>query len=95
LEYKANLFTGKSNDFFEGTEYSPKVLRQMNEDSFHGFPESVTAFQQDGYITHIKGGDGIRSQLNIPGYYKGYHGEFQFMKGSDGIINHRFFQPYK
>ena len=84
--------SSQTSDFFEGTKYSSKVLGQMNEDSFHGFPESVTAFQRDGYITYIKGGDGLtRTQLNIPGYY----GEFQFMKGPDGIINHRFFQPYR
>ena len=97
-----NPWTGKelesnnTTDFFEGTKYSPKVLQQMNEDSFHGFPESVKAFQQDGYITHITGGDNvIRTQLHIPCSYKGYDGEFLFLKEPNGIINHRIFQPYK
>jgi hypothetical protein len=84
-----NPWTGKSNasqssqtnDFFEGTEYSPKVLDQMQLDDFHSFPESVKAFQDDGYVTPITGGDGIvRSQLRIPGSYKGYTGEFTFIK---------------
>jgi hypothetical protein len=67
----------------------------MQLDSFHSFPESVKAFQNDGYITIIKGGDGInRTQLNIPGSYKGYDGVFQFMKETNGLINHRLFKPY-
>jgi hypothetical protein len=94
---KSNASTvGETSDFFNGTKYSEKVLQKMNEDSFHGFPESVKAFQQDGYITHITGGDNvIRTQLHIPGSYKGYDGEFLFLKEPNGIINHRIFQPYK
>jgi len=66
---------------------------QLND--FHSFPESVKAFQNEGYITPIKGGDGlIRPQLNIPGGYKGYNGTFQFMKEPNGIINHRYFKPF-
>jgi hypothetical protein len=86
----------QTEDFFEGTKYSQKVLNQMHEDSFHGFPESVKAFQHDGYVKPIIGGDGItRSQLHIPGSYKGYNGEFLFMKEPNGIINHRIFRPFK
>ena len=96
---KESPWLGNSNqqnsDFFEGAKYSNKVLGQMREDSFHGFPESVKAFQENGYMTTIKGGDGIiRTQLNIQGSYKGYNGEFQFIKEPNGIINHCFFQPY-
>lgn len=67
----------ESSDFFKGTRYSEKVLNQMQEDSFHGFPKSVEAFQQDGYTTIVTGGDKInRTLLHIPGSYKGYDGEF-------------------
>lgn len=97
-----NPWTGKTNatnnrtDFFEGTQYTPKVQQQMHEDSFHGFPESVKAFQQDGYVKPVIGGDNImRQQLHIPGSYKGYQGEFLFLKEPNGFINHRIFQPYK
>jgi hypothetical protein len=31
-------------DFFNGTNYSDKVLGQMQEDNFHSFPESVKVF---------------------------------------------------
>jgi len=96
LTPKYSDINGSNADFFEGTKYSQKVLDQMKLGDFHGFPESVRAFQHDGYVTTIRGGDGIiRTQLNIPGSYKGHHGVFQFMKGPDGIINHRFFQPIK
>ena len=68
----------------------------MQEDSFHGFPESVESFQQDGYTTEIIGGDGIkRTELHIPESYKGRDGEFIFLKEPNGKINHRIFQPYK
>ena len=62
---KTSIFN-KTTDFFEGTNYSSKVQRQMYEDSFHGFPESVKAFQQYGYTKLIIGGDGIvRIELHI------------------------------
>ena len=34
--------------FFEGTSYTPKVLKQMRGGvgEFHSFPESVTAFER-------------------------------------------------
>lgn len=67
----------------------------MQEDSFHGFPKSVEAFQQDGYTTIVTGGDKInRTLLHIPGSYKGYDGEFLFLKEPNNIINHRIFKPY-
>ncbi len=85
----------ESMDFFEGTRYSDKVQSQMYKDDFHGFPESVCAFQDNGYTILITGGDGIvRMELHIPGSYKGYDGDFIFIKEPDGIINHRFFKPY-
>ena len=62
-----------------------------NEDN-HSFPECVRAFENDGYIEIIKGGDGIyREKLNIPGSYKGHDGVFEFIKEPSGDINHRFF----
>ena len=85
-------------DFFAGTRYSPKVVTQMRvvgkdglPDS-HGFPESVKAFQADGQLSKVTGGDGlVRDLLKIPGGYKGKEGFFEFIKEADGEINHRFF----
>jgi hypothetical protein len=83
-----------SEDFFDGTKYSDKVKLQMRQGDFHGFPESVEAFQRYGEVTTIIGGDGkIRQKLEIPGSYRGMPGKFEFIKESDGTINHRFFRP--
>jgi len=81
-------------DFFAGTKYTEKVIQQMKQGDFHGFPESVKAFQDAGKVTKIKGGDAItREKLEIPGGYKGREGKFEFIKESDGTINHRLFRP--
>ncbi|WFS63381.1 hypothetical protein LF599_04235 [Pseudodesulfovibrio thermohalotolerans] len=61
---------------------------------YHSFPESVTAFGENGVVTQITGGDGIvRSKLQIAGEYMGKKGVFEFIKEPDGIINHRLFVP--
>lgn len=56
-------------------------------------PESVKAFQSDGVLKSIEGGDKvIRQSLLIEGNYNGKHGWFEFIKEADGTINHRFFE---
>jgi filamentous hemagglutinin len=66
----------------------------MALDKFHAFPESVTGFQNAGQVTKITGGDGVvREMLIIPGEYGGKKGVFEFIKESDGLINHRLFRP--
>jgi filamentous hemagglutinin len=56
---------------------------------------TARAFQGSGYTIQITGGDGIvRYELHIPGSYKGYDGEFIFLKEPNGSINHRIFKPY-
>lgn len=90
---------GAARSFFEGTRYTPKVLKQMRggPGEFHSFPESVTAFETSGTVRSITGGDGVvRQMLEIPGSYtdaKGviHDGVFQFIKEADGAINHRLF----
>jgi RHS repeat-associated protein len=88
-------------EFFEGTNYTPKVLLQMESGvgEFHSFPESVTAFENEGAVRTITGGDQIaRDMLEIPGSYRSaggnlYDGVFQFIMEADGSINHRLFVP--
>jgi RHS repeat-associated protein len=92
--------------FFDGTRYSTKVQWQASmggpggkfgPGEFHGFPESVTAFENFGTTSSLTGGSGATYQmLSIPGSYLSsegdwYEGEFQFIKDSTGLINHRFF----
>ena len=82
--------------FFENTRYTGKVERQMLNNDYHSFPESVTAFEKNGQVIQIIGGDGIkRSKLTIPGWYRGKNGVFEFIKEPNGDINHRLFSPFK
>ena len=66
---------------------------------FHSFPESVTAFEDSGPVTTITDSNGAQFQmLRIPGSYQTtggawYEGQFEFIKDSNGLINHRFFNP--
>ena len=81
-------------DFFEGAEFSDKVLSQMKTDSYHGFPSIVENYQSAGTIEFIMGNDGkIYQKLSIPGFYNGTDGVFEFIKDANGIINHRLFRP--
>jgi filamentous hemagglutinin len=83
-----------ADDFFAGTKYTDKVLGQIKTGDLHGFPESVKTFQGAGQVTKITGGDGVvRDMLKIPGEYRGKKGVFEFIKESDGAINHRLFKP--
>jgi filamentous hemagglutinin len=83
-----------ADDFFAGTNYTDKVLNQINTGDLHAFPEGVTTFQGAGQVTKITGGDGVvRDMLTIPGEYRGKEGVFEFIKESDGSINHRLFNP--
>jgi RHS repeat-associated protein len=82
------------SDFFAGTKYTDKVIGQMKAGDNHAFPESVKAFQDDGVISKITGGDGIeREMLKIRGEYNGKKGYFEFIKEPNGDINHRLFRP--
>ncbi|MEW9899032.1 hypothetical protein ABWL39_10420 [Chitinivorax sp. PXF-14] len=66
----------------------------MKQGDFHAFPESVKGFQDAGQLSKLTGGDGVvRDMLKIPGEYKGKQGVFEFIKESDGSINHRLFRP--
>lgn len=83
-----------TKDFFAGTSCTEKVLSQMGHGDFHAFPESVKAFQKAGIVKKIIGADGAAGEmLSIPGGYKGREGTFDFIKESDGSINHRKFEP--
>jgi RHS repeat-associated protein len=84
--------------FFEGAEYSPKVLRQMKNsaDVFHAFPESAAGYATKyGRYTVEYGADGNKhSWLRLVGSYGGHKGVFEFTKDLNGVINHRFFNPF-
>ena len=90
----AGVAAAQRADFFTGTKYTDKVLNQIRRGDLHAIPESVAAFQGSGQVTKITGSDGItRDMLQIPGEYRGRLGVFEFIKESDGTINHRLFRP--
>jgi hypothetical protein len=66
---------------------------------FHSFPESLTGLESSGSVSIITGGDAAKyKMLRIPGSYQStggtwYEGEFQFIKDSNDVINHRLFVP--
>lgn len=73
-------------------KYINKVLSQMKKGDFHGSPESVKAFEADGIVTTIKGGNGVtRQMLKIPGGCSDKKGFFEFIQEADG--SHRLFRP--
>ncbi len=81
-----------AKSFFEGTTYTPKVLKQIASGDNHAFPELVRDFEKHGVVDFIVGGDGIaRARLSIPGTINGKAGVFEYIKEADGSINHHFF----
>jgi len=85
-----------AENFFDGTQYTPKVLKQAASGDYHGFPQSIDAFSGSGTVTSIVGGDGVtRLKLTIPGAYNGQAGVFEYIRNPDGTINHRLFVPNK
>jgi len=93
---KATNSTGvvTAQNFFDGSQYTSKVLNQAASGDYHGFPQSVDAFSGNGTVTQIVGGDGVtRWRLTIPGSYNGQTGVFEYIRNQDGTINHRLFVP--
>ncbi len=76
-------------------KYTEKVQRQMNSGDYHSFPDEVTSYGELAKAEKIKGGDGVfRMKYEIPGWYDGKEGVFQFIIEPDGITcNHRLFIP--
>jgi hypothetical protein len=88
--------SGGRVSFFNGATYTPKVVSQMADvtDLYHGFPMLIDTMEQAGDTRIIIGGDGVlRDVLEIPGSINGRNGVYQYIKNSDGTINHRLFIP--
>ena len=99
----SGLLVHNDCSLFDGTAYTDKVLEQMSRGpgELHSFPELVKNFEGDGVVSQIIGGDGVaRDMLSIPGSYTSaggtaLDGVFEFIKESDGLINHRYFNPLR
>ena len=78
----------------EDITFTDKVKQQMKQGDLHSFPEAVESFGSEGKLSTITGGDGIvRKKLEIPGFYKGKDGVFEYIIEPDNTVNHRFFRP--
>lgn len=87
---------GAAASYFEGASYTPKVIAQTGDatDLFHAFPTLVDTSGDVGTVRTVVGGDGSTYQvLEIPGSINGQNGVYQYIKNSDGTINHRLFVP--
>ncbi len=75
-------------------KYTDKVVEQMKQGDFHGFPDIVDNYGSNGIAELLKGGDEIvRTRISIPGNYKGKNGVFEYIIEPDGVTcNHRFFK---
>jgi hypothetical protein len=84
--------------FFDGATYSSKVLQQMSNpaDLQHAFSSSVDGFADAfGQVSTKTGADGSSYQwLEMRGSYGGKTGTFEYIKDSNGVINHRYFNPH-
>jgi len=87
-----------TSTFFEGAQYSSKVISQMNniDDLYHVFPICV-----DGYaikfgkaFTQIGTDGNVYNWLRLEGSWAGKSGYFEYIKDANGIINHRYFVPF-
>ena len=76
----------------EGTTYTQKVLDQMGQDIYHGFPSSIDTLPTAGDASTITGGDGIpRTLVRLPGAINGEAGDYEWIIDQDGTVNHRYF----
>ena len=77
-----------------GTVYTPRVLKKMSIDYYHGFPRVVDNYGRYGKVSRIVGGDGItRTKLEIIGSYRGLDGVFEYIIEPNREIKHRLFRP--
>ena len=90
----ANWVKSKTQgSFFKGTKLSNAAKEKALRGNYHGFPDSVEAFEKYGVRYKAMGKDGnMYEHLDIKGSYHGNDGTFQFIKDGDNIITHRFFK---
>jgi len=78
-------------------KYTPKVLKQIESDIYHGFPSIIDEMAINyGKKEKIIGGDGIeRTRIILPGAINGKKGRYEWIVEPDGSVNHRFFRISK
>lgn len=77
-----------------GTTYTQKVMDQMAQDDYHGFPSLIDTLPRSTDVCPRVGNDGtVRSLVELPGSINGVSGNYQWIIEPVQTINHRFFQP--
>jgi RHS repeat-associated protein len=89
-----------SSNPLQGTNYTPKVFRQMRlnrttgKPDFHAFPRIVDNYAKLGQKELITGADGIsRMKISLAGSYQGKQGFFEWIIEANKSVNHRIFNP--
>jgi RHS repeat-associated protein len=79
----------------DGTTYTQKVLEQMDQDIYHGFPSLVDTLPTAGDAAPLAGADGVtRTIVRLAGSINGVPGDYEWLIDEDSSINHRMFNPW-
>ena len=82
-----------SDNPLDDISYTDKVKGQMSLDDNHGFPNIVDNYGSYGKVTQIIGGDGHPyTKVQIPGFYHGHNGVFEYIYDAEKVCNHRYFK---
>jgi hypothetical protein len=85
--------TAVANPLADAT-YSQKVLDQMAQGDYHGFPASVDGFANESHVTTELGADGSPyTHVRIPGGDGSNEGVFHYIFGDNGVVTYRLFEP--
>jgi RHS repeat-associated protein len=85
---------GVADNPLAGTTYTQKILDQMGQDAYHGFPSLIDTLPTRADLSSIRGGDGaMRRLVSMPGSINGTPGRYEWIIERDGSINHRHFNP--
>ncbi|TAN33698.1 hypothetical protein EPN29_05335 [bacterium] len=77
-----------------GGIYTARVLAQMSQDDYHGFPTLMDSMVNESDATAGVGADGqAYTYVNLPGFINGCSGTYQWVINGAGEITHRFFAP--
>ncbi|MDQ1436911.1 MAG: hypothetical protein QOK43_540 [Acidimicrobiaceae bacterium] len=86
---------GAAANPLQGTQYTQKVLDQMAQDTYHGFPSCIDSLARASDATVKAGADGLqRTWVQIQGAVNGVEGAFEWIVEEGGLISHRLFRPF-
>jgi hypothetical protein len=76
-----------------GAAYTAKVLSQMEQGDYHGFPALIDRLAEESDASNEVGGDGqMYLHVRIPGCINSVQGTFHWIIDEAGNITHRLFE---